>query len=330
MAFDAVVVGSGFGGAVASLRLAEAGMSVLVLERGRRWDNTNFPRKPEDPWLWSHASPETRNGWLDLRVFANMTVAQGAAVGGGSQIYANISVEAPRASFASGWPPEIGYDVLKPYYDRVADMMEVRAVPDGQWTGRMKLMRDAAVAAGYGERFRPVDLAVRFDPGWTYRKGYDKGADATVWGDNKHGARQGTCVHLGECDIGCPVLARNTLDLNYLYVAENRHHVEVRPLHLVDCIEPAQAGWRVHFDRLENGARPPPSFPTHSTLSRTSFGSGSIKSAWQVSYHSNELLRPPHPSRRSEKALVHISMTATAASALTSISSQQPETRTIR
>lgn len=242
---------------MASLRLAEAGMSVLVLERGRRWDNTNFPRKPEDPWLWNHASPEAHNGWLDLRVFANMTVAQGAAVGGGSHIYANISVEAPRASFASGWPPEIGYDVLKPYYDRVADMMEVQPVPAGQWTERMKLMRDAAVAAGYGERFRPVDLAVRFDPDWTYAADYAKREAATIWGTNKHGARQGTCVHLGECDIGCPVLARNTLDLNYLYVAENRHHAEVRPLHLVDRIEATPAGWRVYFDRLENGTKVP-------------------------------------------------------------------------
>jgi cholesterol oxidase len=68
---------------------------------------------------------------------------------------------------------------------------------------------------------------------------------------------QGTCVHLGTCDIGCKVMARNTLDLNYLYLAETKHHAEIRPLHLVDRIEPRDAGWRVYFDRLENGQRIP-------------------------------------------------------------------------
>ena len=257
MPFDAIVVGSGFGGAVAALRLAEAGMRVLVLERGRRWARDTLPRRPDDPWLWSHAHPERENGWLDLRRFPNMAVAQGAGVGGGSHIYANISTEAPRAAFASGWPAAITYDALKPFYDTVAEVMEVQPVPAGQWTRRMELMRDAAQAAGYSERFRQVDLAVQFDADWTYDKDYLSGEAATKWGTNKHGATQGTCVHLGTCDVGCRVSARNTLDLNYLYLAENRHGVEVRPLHLVDRIEPLGASWRVQFDRLENGQRVP-------------------------------------------------------------------------
>ena len=100
--FDAIVIGSGFGGAIAACRLAEANYKVLVLERGRRWDNTNFPRKEEDPWLWNHDQPELENGWLDLRMFPGMAVAQGAAVGGGSLIYANISCEAPVQAFPAG------------------------------------------------------------------------------------------------------------------------------------------------------------------------------------------------------------------------------------
>ena len=75
---------------------------------------------------------------------------------------------------------------------------------------------------------------------------------------NKHGAPQGTCVHLGNCDIGCDVLAKNTLDRNYLYVAENQCHADIRPLHLVDRIEQLADGtYRVSFDSLETGRRVP-------------------------------------------------------------------------
>jgi cholesterol oxidase len=257
MPFDAIVIGSGFGGAVAALRLAEAGMRVLVLERGRRWSRDTLPRKPGDPWIWNHDRPETENGWLDLRVFPHMTVAQGAAVGGGSHIYANVSTEAPASSFAAGWPAEINCDELKPHYDTVADIMDVQPVPTTQWTRRMELVRHAAAASGYSDRFRPLDLAVRFDAAWTYDADYAKGEDGTRWGHNKHGAEQGTCVHLGTCDIGCKVSARNTLDLNYLYLAETKHNVDVRALHIADRIEQQGTGWRVHFDRLENGGRIP-------------------------------------------------------------------------
>ena len=97
--FDAIVVGSGFGGAVLSCRLAAEGQRVLVLERGRRWNPGNFPRAPEDPWLWDHRNPVARHGWFDFRVFPNMSVVQGAGVGGGSLVYANISVDAKPDTF---------------------------------------------------------------------------------------------------------------------------------------------------------------------------------------------------------------------------------------
>ena len=129
MDFDVIVIGSGFGGAVTACRLAEQNYKVLVLERGRRWDKTRYPRKPNDRWIYNCARPEHENGWLDLRTFEHMAVAQGAAVGGGSLIYANISCEAPQAAFDRGWPPEIGYAELKPHYDTVASFMNVQCIP---------------------------------------------------------------------------------------------------------------------------------------------------------------------------------------------------------
>jgi cholesterol oxidase len=258
MPFDVIIIGSGFGGAITACRLSQAGYKVLVLERGRRWDKTNFPRKVEDRWLWNHDRPETENGWLDFRMFPGMSIAAGAAVGGGSLIYANISCEAPPAVFNAGWCPEINYKELKPHYDAVASFMDVQPVPDSQWTGRMQLMRDAAAAAGFRDRFKKLDLAVSFNPNWTYAADYAKGEAGSTSFTNKHGASQGTCVHLGNCDIGCDVHAKNTLDRNYLYVAENQNHTDIRPLHLVDKIEPLPDGtYRVSYDSLETGQRVP-------------------------------------------------------------------------
>jgi cholesterol oxidase len=254
MAFDVdtIVIGSGFGGAITACRLAEAGYRVIVLERGRRWGVKDFPRHPTDAWVFDQENPASRNGWFDFRVFPHMTVVAGAGVGGGSLVYANISVEAKPDTFAGGWPPEITYAELKPHYDTVAAMMAVKPVPANQWPERTRLLREGAQQLGYGDRFRQLDLAVTFDPKWNYDlpNAHDPSMSNTFV--NAEGREQGTCVHLGNCDVGCDVNARNTLDLNYLARAEKKG-VDVRPLHLVRAIAPEAGGYRVTFDRIENG-----------------------------------------------------------------------------
>jgi cholesterol oxidase len=252
MNFDVIVIGSGFGGAISGCRLAEAGYKVLILERGRRWDKSSYPREPLDPWIWSNEHPELENGWLDLRVFPHMAVAQGAAVGGGSLIYASVSVKAPDTVFESGWPAEITASELAPHYDRVARFMNVQRMPDNQWNPRTHLMKDAADAIGQGSRFKMLELAVSFDPDLTYDPHHPPGIQDSKQFQNAQGVTQGYCIHAGTCDIGCPVYAKNTLDLNYIPWAE-KHGAEVRPLHVVRDIAPVEGGYRVSFDRLDGG-----------------------------------------------------------------------------
>jgi cholesterol oxidase len=252
--YDAIVVGSGFGGAVAACRLAEAGEKVLVLERGKRWKTAEFPRAPDDDWLFDPQSPGRCHGWIDFRLFPKIAVVQGAGVGGGSLIYANISVPAEPFAFESGWPAEITHDELAPYYETTGRMLDVRELPEGQLTERAKLMREAAAALGDAARVRALPMAVRFDPAYSYALPDPHDERHAKFATNDFGRRQGTCIHCGSCDLGCPVGARNTLDLNYLARAEDKG-AEVRPLSLVRAIAPESGGgYRVEIRRLDNGA----------------------------------------------------------------------------
>ena len=271
--FDTVIVGSGFGGSIMACRLAQKGAKVLVLERGRRWDVKDYPREPDDAWFYDVDEPHRENGWIDLRVFPDMTVAQGAAVGGGSLIYANISVEAPPEIFDSGWPPEITYDVLKPYYDEVGSMLDVQEIPDGQLTERFKLMRDGANALGHGGRFRKLPIAVTFDEDWNYDLDDPFSHKHSKEFTNRHGQKQGTCIHLGNCDIGCEVRAKNTLEMNYIPEAE-KSGAEVRELHVVRKIAPYGNGYRIDYDRIQNERL----ISEHVTAERVVIAAGSLNS----------------------------------------------------
>ena len=250
--FDVIVIGSGFGGAIAARRLAEKGMRVLVLERGRRWEPSQYPRKPTDAWIYSHDEPARHNGWLDMRFFRGMTVAQAAGVGGGSLTYSSVAVEATPDVFTRGWPSEITYSELKPHYDTVAREMNLQVIPDNQLTQRFLLAREAAKNLGYSDRFSKAPLAVSFSDDWNYQLEDPFNPKHSREFINAHGQRQGTCIHLGNCDIGCDVRAKNGLDVNYIPRAEQRG-ADVRPLHVVRQIEPQGNKYRVVFDRIERG-----------------------------------------------------------------------------
>jgi cholesterol oxidase len=273
MDFDIIIIGSGFGGAITGCRLATKNQRVLILERGREWNKDTYPREANADWIWSQSRPEKYHGWLDLRGFKGMSVAQGAGVGGGSLIYANISRVAPESTFKTGWPAEITAKELAQFYAKVGEMLEVQPIPTQQWNPRVKLMQEAAQKLNQSNRFERLDLAVQFDSQLQYDFNDPPDIKKTTLKPNIHGELQGNCVHLGECDIGCRVYAKNTLDKNYIPEARKKG-AEVRPLCLATNIEQVDRGYRVYYDELATGTR----VSRSSTATRVVIAAGSLGS----------------------------------------------------
>jgi len=240
---DAIVVGSGFGGAVAACRLAESGRRVLVLERGRERTGDQFPRLGRasiQEWLWT----SQWNGLFDLRIFPKIATLTSSGVGGGSHIYANVHLRAPAASFRDGWPEGFGPERLAPYYERAERMLGVRPLPDTLEPAKTRAYATVARRAG-AEPVRP-NLAVHFGA-----EPSTSPAPTSVYTRDPYGlgvdVQQAACLHCGECDIGCRFNAKNTLDLNYLAVARQRHGAVVHPLAEVLAVAPDGRGYRVYY-----------------------------------------------------------------------------------
>lgn len=274
--FDAIVIGSGFGGSVTAARLAEAHWKVLVLERGRRWLPKMMPRGPDDDWFFDVDEPHKQNGWVDFRWFGDMSVAMGAGVGGGSLIYGNVSIVPPPETFAKHWPREISWEGLQPYYKTVGQVLNVQEMPLNQVPPRYDAMKKGADAIGAGSRFMTVPLAVTFDPRWSRDDPRPYEDDKSHKFINAQGREQGTCNHCGFCCTGCKLKAKNTLDYNYLAIAED-NGADIRPLHVVVSVEPVDGGYRVHAEKISDGVREPLSFTARKViLSAGSLGSTEI------------------------------------------------------
>jgi len=238
--YDVVVVGSGFGGSVAALRLCEKGYRVAVLEAGRRFDATNLPRSSWDVRRFLWAPRLGCFGVQRLHLLRHVVVLAGAGVGGGSLNYANTLYEPLDAFYDDRqWAAMADWrSVLAPYYGQAKRMLGV--VDNPFMTAADEAMLSVATDMGVADNFRLAPVGVFFGPPGT--------APGTAAGDPYFGGAgpsRRTCVQCGECMTGCRRGAKNTLLTNYLYLAERAGAV-VMPLTTVRSLRPAPGGgWSI-------------------------------------------------------------------------------------
>jgi cholesterol oxidase len=202
MDYDVLVVGSGFGGSVAALRAAEKGYRVGVLEAGRRWNAKDFPTTnwKVRKFLW--APRLGCRGIQRITLLRDVLVLSGAGVGGGSLNYANVLYEPP----AEVWEDERWAAELAPHYDTARRMLGATTTPFQ--TPADEVLRKVAAHFGAEDTYEPTPVGVWFG---------EDGVDPYFGGA---GPLRNGCVRCGGCMVGCRHGAKNTLDLNYLYLAE--------------------------------------------------------------------------------------------------------------
>jgi cholesterol oxidase len=241
--FDFVVIGSGFGGSVSALRLSEKGYRVLVLERGKRFNASDFPKSNWNifKYLWL---PGLRCfGIMGITLFKDMLVLNGSGVGGGSLVYANTLIQPGRSFFEAGeWRGLADWErELLPFYDVARRMLGVTTNPC-TWPAD-HVLREIAAELGQEHTFKSTTVAVFFgEPGQTVPDPYFDGA----------GPDRAGCTHCGGCMVGCRHNAKNSLDKNYLYFAEKngvivRPEAEVRDIRPLPQPQPDGARYEIHY-----------------------------------------------------------------------------------
>lgn len=240
--FDAVVVGSGFGGSVMACTLTEAGLRVCLLERGAAYPPGTFPRSPADTARNFWDPGENLYGLFDVWSFRHSEAIVASGLGGGSLIYANVLMRRPPEWFDANrsegtWP--LAYDDLAPHYEAVEAVLQPQLFPSTpepyRTLPKVSAFREAAQRAGLEAVETPLGVAFANEgepaqPGVPLR---EKVA-------NLHGAPRSTCRLCGECDLGCNTGSKNTLDLNYLSLAAQKG-LDIRVMAEVRALRPPSA-----------------------------------------------------------------------------------------
>ncbi|NWG05796.1 MAG: GMC family oxidoreductase [Chloroflexi bacterium] len=209
--YDFVIIGSGFGGSVPAMRLTEKGYSVLVLEKGKRFDDKDFAKTNWQFWKYLWMPALRAHGILQISLLKGVMVLHGAGVGGGSLGYANVLEVPSEETFATpAWNHPLKWgEALRPHYETAKRMLGVSRNPK-LWKAD-DILRQMAEERGMGHTFRATDVGAFFgEAGITVPDPYFGG----------EGPARAGCRHCGGCMVGCRYNAKNTLPKNYLYFAE--------------------------------------------------------------------------------------------------------------
>jgi cholesterol oxidase len=257
--FDALIVGSGFGGAVTAARLAEAGWRVCVLERGKAYPPGSFPRSPLGMKRNFWDPSEGLHGLFDLWSFDGIDALVASGLGGGSLVYANVFLRKDEKWFVNEDLANGGYEDwpvtradLDPHYDVVERRIGVQRYPfeKSPYDKTPKVIAFKHAAESLGLDWELVPLAVTFA-----NDNAEPVPGEPIVGElpNLHGRTRLTCRMCGECDAGCNYGSKNTLDYNYLSDAE-RAGADLRTLSEVRAFEPLEGGgYQVHYVVHEAG-----------------------------------------------------------------------------
>jgi cholesterol oxidase len=242
MAFDTdvAIVGSGFGGSVSALRLTEKGYRVTVLEAGKRWTKDTLPDTNWNLRRFVWAPRLGLRGFQRLTLLKDVFVLSGAAVGGGSVVYANTLYEPLDAYWRDHlWPAGNDWrSEYAPYYDQAKRMLGVTQVPFT--TPADRLLQAVAEDMGVADTYHPTDVGVWFGkPGERVSDPYFGGL-----GPDRVG-----CIRCGNCMVGCKHEAKNSLDHNYLYLAEQAGAEVLAERQVVDLVPLRGGGWRIVHER---------------------------------------------------------------------------------